>query len=130
MKNSSSTERKSAEHPDSFVIAYPSAFLFGTAVKMRTDLSRVYRENFAILGNHLMASIFDVKALLKERRQMSVKDVSYHFRIPEGLAEMMLERLADKGVAKLMPVLPSGCGATCSHCTGPASPVYRWSAPD
>ncbi len=77
-----------------------------------------------------MASIFDVKALLKERRQMSVKDVSYHFRIPEGLAEMMLERLADKGVAKLMPVLPSGCGATCSHCTGPASPVYRWSASD
>lgn len=77
-----------------------------------------------------MASIFDVKALLKERRQMSVKDVSYHFHIPEGLAEMMLERLADKGVAKLMPVLPSGCGTTCSHCTGPASPVYRWSAPD
>ena len=67
-----------------------------------------------------MASIFDVKALLKERRQMSVKDVSYHFRIPEGLAEMMLERLADKGVAKLMPVLPSGCGLQPLH--GPGKP--------
>ena len=77
-----------------------------------------------------MASIFDVKALIKERRQVSVKDVSYHFRIPEGLTEMMLERLADKGVVKLMPVLPGGCGGTCSHCTGPASPTYRWCAPD
>ena len=87
MEDSSSTERKSAEHPDSFVIAPPSAFLFGTAVKMRTDPSRAYRENFTIFRKPSMASIFDVKALLKERRQMSVKDVSYHFRIPEGLAE-------------------------------------------
>lgn len=48
------------------------------------SVSGVPREFHDFLGNHPMASIFDVKALLKERRQMSVKDISYHFRIPDG----------------------------------------------
>lgn len=73
-----------------------------------------------------MASIFDVKALLSERRQMSVQDVAYHFRIPEGMAEMMLKRLADKGVAKLVPVVPGACGSSCCGCSTKSSPVYRW----
>lgn len=74
-------------------------------------------------------SIFDVKALLKERRQMTVQDVSYHFRVPEGMAEMMLRRLEQKGLLRELTPQAGACGGGCCSCHG-RSPVFRWCAKD
>jgi DNA-binding MarR family transcriptional regulator len=73
-----------------------------------------------------------IEQLLRERRSMSLKDLSVHFDAEPAALEPMLARLVAKGrVRKISLTDDATCRRRCAGCAsacGPDAVAYEWIA--
>jgi hypothetical protein len=58
--------------------------------------------------------LLEITKLLKERKRMSLREISVHFDVPVDALEPMLEQLVKKGHAHVLNI--KGCTRTCAGC--------------
>lgn len=70
-----------------------------------------------------MFSVLDVRSLIAQRPGVSLRDLSYHFKVSPGMMEMMLEKLISRGDVECFN-LSSCCGGECG-CDGLHHKAYK-----
>ena len=70
-----------------------------------------------------------IEQLIRERRTVSLRDLSIHFEAEPSALEPMLERLVRKGRVLKTVTGGSPCGKRCPGCATPCpedSVIYQW----
>jgi hypothetical protein len=67
----------------------------------------------------------EIRDYVRERGQVSLRDIALHFDSDPAAVRSMLERWIRKGKV-LRRSLSAGCGGNCNQCDPSATEVYVW----
>ncbi len=73
-------------------------------------------------------TLIDLKNFVQQRRIVSLREISMHFRSDESAIEAMMERWIQKGVIRKVKMEEGKCGS-CDICASGIKLHYEWMGP-